>query len=600
MGQDLRPRAIFASPTLLSTFVLGFAVMSPLLAANPDARFLEVGDDCLDGMLRASPVWASQLGDHRFDGKLDDLSAPAREQHRALLHRCVESVDAIPAQSLERANQVDRAVLLNALRSDLFGLDELESWRWDPMLYTNVAGGALYSLLAREFAPLDERLGHVAERLDALPTFFAQERANLDPERVPKVHAETAARQNGGLVSLLDELVAPHVDALGGAAAERLGAALELARSAIEEQQKWLEETLVPMAHGDFRIGKELFERKLALTLDSSLDREEILTRARKAFDATRQEMYQVAAEVYRKRYPLAELPDEPSDALRQVVIRAALETAAQRKPPRDGIVAAATESLERATAFVREHGLVTVPETPVEIIIMPAYQRGVSVAYCDAPGALDRDEKTFYAVAPLPESWTDEQVDSFLREYNSYAIEELTIHEAMPGHFLQLAHSNQYPSKLRAVFSSGPFVEGWGMYAEKLMRDAGYLDGDPLMRLISLKWQLRAITNAILDQAIHVEGMSRDDAMRLMIEGAFQEEREAAGKWVRAQLSSTQLSTYFVGFEEHLDLRREVERREGAGFDLEAYHDRLLSFGSPPAQYVRALMLDEPIPQRP
>jgi uncharacterized protein (DUF885 family) len=151
----------------------------------------------------------------------------------------------------------------------------------------------------------------------------------------------------------------------------------------------------------------------------------------------------------------------------------------------------------------------------------------------------------------------------------------------------------------LRAILWSGPFVEGWGVYAERIMIDAGYLDGDPLMRLINLKWYLRTVTNAIIDQAIHVDGMSRDEAMRLMIEGAFQEEREAAGKWVRAQLTSTQLSTYFVGYQEHADLRKAAERLWQEDFGLRRYHDQVLSYGSPPVRYVRALLLDEEIPRR-
>jgi uncharacterized protein (DUF885 family) len=197
-----------------------------------------------------------------------------------------------------------------------------------------------------------------------------------------------------------------------------------------------------------------------------------------------------------------------------------------------------------------------------------------------------------------LPEDWTPEQVDSFLREYNLWSIQNLTLHEAMPGHYLQLALSNRYPSTLRAVLWSGPFVEGWAVYAERVTIDEGYLDRSPLMRLINLKWYLRTITNAIIDQAIHVDGMSRDAAMRLMIEGGFQEEREAAGKWVRAQLSSTQLSTYFVGYQEHVDMRKAVEQAWGNDFTLRRYHDQALSYGSPPVRFVRALILDEEIPR--
>jgi uncharacterized protein (DUF885 family) len=291
-----------------------------------------------------------------------------------------------------------------------------------------------------------------------------------------------------------------------------------------------------------------------------------------------------------------AEMPDTPNDEQQQKVIEAALEMAYADRPARDKVVELAKQATAEATAFTREKQLVSVPETPVQIILMPEFQRGVAVAYCDSPGPLDKGLDTFYAVSPIPDDWDQKQVDSFLREYNTRSIHELSIHEAMPGHYLQIAHANKHPSVLRAVLGSGSFIEGWAMYGEKVMDDANYMNGDPLMKLIQRKWALRAMANAILDQAIHVDGMSRDDAMKLMTVTTFQQEREAAGKWVRASLTSAQLPTYFVGYSEHLDLRNEVQKREGDKFNLKAYHDKLLSYGSPPVRFARELMLGEEI----
>jgi uncharacterized protein (DUF885 family) len=411
------------------------------------------------------------------------------------------------------------------------------------------------------------------------------------------VHAETAARQNRGLLSILDQTVRPEKDKLPAAEAGRLERAMTAATAAVEEHQRWLDEVLVPQAKGDFRIGAELFETKLAYTLHTPMSAKEVRERAEREYVRVRGDMYDVARTIYAARNPYTEFPDEPTEAYRQAIIRAALEVCYLELPARDAIVDTARRLLDDTTAFVREERLVTVPDDPIEIIVMPEFQRGVSVAYCDSPGPLDAGQKTFYAVAPLPADWTEEQVRSFLREYNVYSLQDLTMHEAMPGHYLQLAHSNRYASPLRAMLSSGTFIEGWAVYAERLMVDEGYLEGDPLMRLMQLKWYLRAVTNAILDQAIHVDGMTREQAMQRMVEGTFQEEREAALKWVRAQLTSAQLSTYFVGYQEHADLRREYEKQALERFSLAEYHDRLLSFGSPPAQFVRALLFDRPIP---
>ncbi len=379
----------------------------------------------------------------------------------------------------------------------------------------------------------------------------------------------------------------------------RLGSAIETARNAIAVHQNWLEQDLLPQAAGDFRIGAELYDRKLAFALDSPLSRRDIKTRAESEYESVRGQMYEIAKGVYLSVHPYTSFPDSPDEPYKQVIIRAALEQAYQHLPPRDGIVEVAKQQLQQATDFVIEKNIVTMPDDPVEIIIMPEFQRGVSVAYLDAPGPLDQGQATFYAVAPLPSDWTDAQVNSFLREYNLYSIQDLTIHEGVPGHYLQLALSNRYPSTLRAVLGSGPFIEGWAVYAERVMIDEGYLEHDPLMRLINLKWYLRAVTNAIIDSAIHVDGMTKDAAMKLMIEGGFQEEREAAGKWVRAQLTSAQLSTYFVGYQEHIEMRRAVEAAWGEEFTLRRYHDQALSYGSPPVKYVRALILGEAIAQQ-
>ena len=559
-----------------------------------DAEFAALAEDWLDGAMRLQPVYATQVGDHRFDDQLGDLGPAGRKAFGDFTRSRLVALDAIDHEKLSDANRIDAALLRNQLEYDLWTLETLQSWAWDPQQYSQLAGGALYGLMAREFAPLPERLAAATARMEQIPGLFAQMRDNLDPARVPRIHAETVARQNAGILSIVDGLVMPHAGALDDAGRERLDAAVAGLRTAVAEHQQWLDDTLVPNAAGDFRIGAELYDAKLAFALDSPLTRQEIRTRAEAAIAETRAEMYAIARGVLEGREGAPEAPEAPTDAQQQAVIEAALELAYADRPARADVMQVAKDATVQATAFVRGKDLVTVPDTPVEIITMPEFQRGVALAYCDSPGPLDKDLATFYAVSPIPDDWTEEQVDSFLREYNTRSIHELSIHEAMPGHYLQLWHSNKYPSTLRAVLGSGPFIEGWGMYAERVMADAGYMDGDPLMQLIQRKWALRAMANAIIDQAIHVDGMTREQAMELMTVTTFQQEREAAGKWVRAQLTSAQLPTYFVGYSEHMDLRRAMEAKLGEAFDLKAYHDEVLSYGSPAVRYVRQLMLDE------
>jgi uncharacterized protein (DUF885 family) len=590
-------RRLLARTGLLSAVLLMLASATTVAAtSDADGRFAALGQRYVTELGRHAPVSATSLGDHRFDAELDDLSAAGRGRSVAWARELLGELGSIDRAALSRANQVDAAMLDNQLRYSVWTAEVYRDWSWDPLVYTQLTGQALYGLLARDFAPLPERLRSLTSRLEKLPGLLEQARNNLEPARVPAIHAETAVKQNPGVLSLVDQLVVPSLGALEAADRARLERAIATARTAVQDHQRWLEGTLVPAAKGEFRIGRELFDQKLAFALMSPLSRQEIRARADVEVARVRADMYAVARTVLAGRPGAPPLPDAPTADQQQAAIMAALEIAYAERPARDGVVDLARVTLQETTDFVRARDFVTLPDEPLEIILMPEFQRGVTVAYCDSPGPLDKGQRTFYAVSPLPDSWTRAQVDSYLREYNSRSVANLTIHEAMPGHYLQIAHSNRYPSVLRAMLGSGPFIEGWAVYAERVMQEQGFRGGDPLMRLVQLKWYLRSATNAIIDSAIHVDGMGRDDAMRLMTETGFQEEREAAGKWVRAQLTSTQLSTYFVGYLEQADLRAEAERRWGERFALKRYHDQVLSYGSPPVRFARALMFDEPI----
>ena len=582
----------------MKTIIGLFLTFSVTVAqSSADKQFEDLAKRYLDEFPALEPVGATSLGDHRFDHLLNQVNSEARAEVVTFNKKYLTELGSIPKEKLSRAHQVDAALLDNRLRSGIWRIEELQEWSWNPLRYTGLAGGAIYSLMAREFAPVEERLMNVADRLEQFPRMYAQIRETIIPERVPKIHAETAVKQNKGVLSILDNLVVPQKNKLKKRYRKQLNKAIETARKENAKHQKWLEEEVLPKANGNFRIGPKLYDRKLASTLQTPLTRQQILEKAESELVKTRSHMYDIAKSVYKGMHPYTEFPEVPTEAYQQAVIRAALEEAYREIPDKEGIIDFARSSIRIAEDFVKEAEILTLPSDPVEIIIMPEFRRGVTLAYCDSPDPLETGLKTFYAVSPLPEEWTEKQVHSYLREYNQRSVHNLTIHEAMPGHFVQLAHSNRYPSTLRAVLSSGVFIEGWAVYVERVFLEEGFLDHDPLMQLIILKWYLRAIANAMIDQKIHAGDMSYDEAMELMIEDTFQEEREAAAKWIRAQLTSAQLSTYFVGFLEHYSLREEVQKRRGAKFVLKDYHDEELSFGSPPVQFVRALMLDELIP---
>ncbi|MDQ7761038.1 DUF885 domain-containing protein [Xanthomonas sontii] len=572
----------------------GQAAAAPDAAA--DASFAALSKRAVDTWMQLSPVGATQTGDHRYDSELDDLSAAGRQKSLDASKQLLAELDKLDTTKLSRENQVDAAILRNQLQSDIWNSEVAQGWATDPQVYNGLAGGAIYGLMAREFAPLPERLKSATARMEKIPALFAQARANLDPARVSEISAKTVAKQNRGILSIVDSFIVPHIQELPQADAQRLQAAIEGLKKAVAEQQTWLDQTLVPNAKGDFRLGAEKYDQKLKFALNSSLSRADIKQRAEAELSRVRQDMYGIARTVLKDKPGAPALVDAPSDEQQQKAIEAALELAYAQHPARDKVVEAAKASLADATDFVRKKDLVTLPDAPVDIILMPEFQRGVAVAYCDSPGPLDKNLKTFYAVSPIPDDWNAQQADSFLREYNSRMIHLLSIHEGVPGHYVEGWHSAKFPSTLRGVLRSGVFAEGWAVYTERMMQEQGYLDNDPLFHLVQLKFYLRSIANALLDQGVHVDGWSKEQALHLMVHDTFQQQSEAEGKWVRAQLTSAQLPTYFVGVQEHLDLRKAMQDKLGDKFNLKAYHDQVLSYGAPPVRFVRELMLDEPI----
>ena len=590
----MRTLAFLLAATAVAAGVPTATARTEAARVNPAERaFAVLAKRYIDGISRLNPTSATTLGNHAYDNALPDLSAGGRARAATFDRAMLAALGKIDRKALSRDSQVDAAMLDNALRYDLWQIEVLKDWAWNAQIYNDAAGNALYGLAARDFAPWPQRLKSATLRMEKVPALFAQTRAELVPARVPEIYAKTVQRQNSGILDIAQDMLAPHKGELSPADQARFDAALTTLKAAVAEHQKWIDTVLVPQAKGDFRLGPKLYDQKMRFALQSTLSRAEIKARALQSVKDIRAQMYALARQVL-KDGPT--LPVSPTAEQQQKAIEAALELSYAQRPPRAQLMQTATATLKQTTDFVRAKDLITLPDSPVKIITMPKFQQGFSVAYCDSPGALEQQLDTFYAISPIPDEWSDEQATSFLREYNNYMIQDLSIHEAMPGHYVQIAHANQNKSVLRAVLSSGSFIEGWAVYAEGMMADADYLGGDPLFKLTVLKMRLRSVTNSLLDIGIQTEGLNRDQAMALMTKGAFQQEREASGKWVRASLSSTQLLSYFVGYSEHMAMRAEAKAKQGKAFRLKAYNDAVLSHGSPPARYVRELMFRLPI----
>jgi uncharacterized protein (DUF885 family) len=335
-------------------------------------------------------------------------------------------------------------------------------------------------------------------------------------------------------------------------------------------------------------LGADKFRKKLRFALASDMPMEELMKRAQADLRQTQNAIYETALPLYKQYFPKT---DAATLADKKKVTTAVLAKLAEKHPDDSTVVDYCKKVVVEATDFVKQHDLMTVPDKPLDVIVMPEFQWGTGIAYCDSPGPLEQNGKTFFAVEPTPREWSAKDKESFYREYNNFMIRDLTVHEAMPGHYLQLAYSNRFhaPTMVRAIFRSGSFIEGWAVYTEQIMAEAGY--GGPEVKMQQLKMRLRVICNAILDQSIHAGKMNEKEALDLMEKEGFQEHGEAVKKWNRARLTSAQLSTYFVGVTEHLDLRERAKAKAGGAFDLKKYNESVLAYGSPPVKYVRELL---------
>ena len=541
--------------------------------------FRRLAADAIDDILRHSPEWATSLGDHRFDDQLDDLSEEGRAQMATRLRAHRQKVAALPSDELGPEDQVDRAVLLGELERREWLAGELARQRWDPLYYN--PGEAIYPLLSRDVLPLPERLRAIASRLEGFPARLEVARRQL--EAPPLLHVETALDRNRGTVALVEQV--GHLLEAEPSMALLVEPAQRRALEALDKFGAYLEH-LREGPHRSPRLGPERFARKLALELSSPLAPEDVLAQARDWMDEVQSDLEKAAA-----RY-LADPGDSRPGRGRAPVstqagvgaVRTALEAVASDRPDAASFLPSIEAALLRCRETVASLGVVTLPDDPLRVELMPAFRRGVGGAYCDPAGPLEEGGETSFAVEPTPESWSEEQKASFYREYNLAMVTNLTVHEAMPGHMVQLARARRFsgPTLARKIFESGTFVEGWAVHAERIMAEAGH--GGLPVRLQQLKMQLRVAANAIIDVSVHAGDMGEGEALALMTGRCYQEESEARKKWRRACLTSAQLSTYFVGYKQLSDLFARLGKRSN--------YDEVLAHGSPPPALLAKLLL--------
>lgn len=578
-------------PLLCSLFCLAVSPLHAQDAVDEDAKLAAFFRAYLDASFQLQPSWATGLGDRRFDAHLGDVSPAARArwpQHtRATLEALPREVD---FARLSPAGQLDFRILEHSLRYSLWMDEHFDPYASDPRSYSGLLGGAVFALLTQSTQPRETNIAHSIARIRQMPRVIAAARESLrDP---PRAYVETAIQQNLGAIRFFET----DVYALAGRTSQRaaLKAAADDLLPVLRAYQAFLENDVLPRANGEWRIGREKFAQKYAFETDAGVTAEENFADSQAEFARVRNELYVLARQAWSGYFPREPLPPDDPEG-RRFTVQRVLDRVGQDHGRPEHLVRDTRGTVADIKRFIARAAIVTLPEPDrCRIIEMPEFQRGNSIAYMNSPPPLDPSATGYYAISPPPRSWDAAKVKSYLEEYNRHMLQILTIHEAYPGHYVQMEYANRNPSLIRKVLASGVYVEGWAVYTEQMMLDQGYGQGDLALRLSQLKFYLRAVANNLLDYRMHCEDLSDEDALALMVNESFQSEGEARLKLIRSKQSSVQLSTYFTGRMAHYKLRQQAQRELGDQFNLARYHEAVLRPGAVPMRHLPALVRAE------
>lgn len=588
-------RSILFSALLVCALAACTAASTPTVTAVPasntlsaDERFQRHADKVLEEMWQEFPESGVRSGYYKYADQMTVPDQPRRDRSLAFYDRQLAALTKFDPLTLSDANKVDLTLMRNQFESARWTLTTFKPWRWQPSLYN--VGDSFGLMLTTPYAPLETRLRHVIARLEKVPAYYGAAKAGIADPTLE--HTQLALIQNRGSLDVFGDGLLKQVDesALSAEEKARFKLRLDAARNATSDYIAYLSSLEGKLKTGtprSFRIGKELYAQKFRYDIQSGFTAEQLYRRALDEKAMMHGSMEILARELWPKY-----MGNTPMPADRLALIRAVIDELSKRHTKREEFVDTIRKHIPALEAFVREKDLLDQdPTRPLVVREMPPYMRGGgALASVSAPGPYDPQANTYYNATPL-DAFTAEQAESLLREYNDWTLQILNIHEGVPGHYTQLLHANKSRSLIKSIFGNGSMIEGWAVFSERVMLDAGYGGNTPEMWLMWMKWNLRAVVNTILDYEIQTAGLSRDDAITMMTREAFQQQTEATEKWRRATFTQVQLTSYFNGYAEITMLRDEERARLGKDFSVKAFNNKLLSYGSVPVKEIRKLM---------
>jgi uncharacterized protein (DUF885 family) len=557
-------------------------------AQTDDAKLESFFRTYLDERFRMRPMAGTEMGDHRFDAQLEDLSPEARDRWLEHTRTTLAALPkAVEFQKLSRSGQIDYEILQHSLTADEWLTENIHPFEEDTRVYSGYINDSVYLLLTQSSLTKETNIANSIARMSQIPKIVAAARQNL--KNPPRVHTETAIKQNRGAIGFYEHDIfefvgeTPQLPSLKAAA----GPVVEC----LKQYQQFLEKELLPRANGQWRIGAEKFARKLDLELDAAVSADQVMADAESEFSRVERDMYVIARQLWSRYFLGQPLSPDDQDG-RRLAIQRVLEAVSKEHCRPQELVGEMVRRVATLKQFISANDILRLPQPDhCQVIEMPEFKRGNSTAYMEAPAPLDPNGTGHLAVSPPPKDWDAQRVNSYLEEYNNRMLDILAIHEGYPGHSVQLEYMNRIPSLIRRVLQSGVYIEGWAVYTEQMMLDQGYGQGDLALRLNQLKFYLRAVANTILDHKMHCSNLSDDEALQFLTQRCFQSEGEARLKVIRSQQSSCQLSTYFVGRMAHYRLRQQIQRELGDKFELGRYHEAVLDPGAVPVKYLPELV---------
>ena len=578
-------------------------------AQSQSEKFAQLSDRFMKDSLALAPTSASTAGYHKhidpktgktieLDALLDDMSLGSTARQRAFYAGWRERFRTeTPVASLDAQDAADWRLIDDQIGLNLLEYDHIQSYLHHPTVPVELVGNAIFLPLSQSYAPKDVRVGHVLSRIGQIPRLIDQVRQYLSD--ADPIFISTAIQENEGNIDLIRSTVAGEI-VPGSPLKTEYDKVAPPAIASLKNFNQWLRDDLAKRrSRLDWRLGKDLYDQKFKLVMETSVTPEEVLAGAEQELQGVRAEMLQLALPMHAQMYPGHKDHSDLTGRERENrIIGEVLEKISDDHPRPDQLQQVIQADLETITQFIREKKIVSLSSRDnMKVIPTPPFMRGIySVAGFQSAPPLEPKAEAQYWVTPIDASVPADKAESKLREYNTWVLKWLSLHEALPGHYVQAEHlNNLQPERrrlLRALYANGAYVEGWAEYGAQVMMDEGFLNNDPRFRLEMRKIRLRLLANAILDVKMQTMGMSDEQAMDLMTKDAFQTQAEAEGKLTRAKLSSTQLPTYYVGLREWLSFRERYQAAAGKSFDMLKFHDEVLDEGSLPVPVVEKLIM--------